>query len=91
MSIVLPPAASVPEEDYDDSTDSSDDDEPEPFDDWFSDSAACQPCRSLFEQKELPSVQEALAYDKDTHGFDLNAFCRTLGTWLCFVFVVIFF
>ncbi|EIM86222.1 S-adenosyl-L-methionine-dependent methyltransferase [Stereum hirsutum FP-91666 SS1] len=38
-----------------------------------------QPCQSLFEDKTLPSVSEALEYDKNTHGFDLNALCSKLA------------
>ncbi|KAJ7776814.1 S-adenosyl-L-methionine-dependent methyltransferase [Mycena maculata] len=38
-----------------------------------------RPCRSLFEEKVLPSVEEALAYDKGTHAFDLDAFCAQLA------------
>ncbi|KAI0671181.1 S-adenosyl-L-methionine-dependent methyltransferase [Trametes maxima] len=31
-----------------------------------------RPCRSLFEDKTLESVQEALAYDQNTHNFNLK-------------------
>ncbi|KAJ7505877.1 S-adenosyl-L-methionine-dependent methyltransferase [Mycena galericulata] len=38
-----------------------------------------RPCRSLFEDKVLSSVQEALAYDKESHEFDLDALCGRLA------------
>ncbi|KAJ7644712.1 protein arginine N-methyltransferase [Roridomyces roridus] len=85
MSIVLPPPTSIPSDDdrsdrEESGSESSTDDEPEPWDDWISDSAARQPCRSLFESnKELPSVDEALEYDRKTHGFDLDGFCGSIG------------
>ncbi|KAJ7465038.1 protein arginine N-methyltransferase [Mycena latifolia] len=81
MSVRLPPRSSVPEEDgSEDGTPSSaeDDDEEETWDDWISDSMQQRPCRSLFDEKDLPSVGEALAYDRNTHGFDLDVFCGRL-------------
>ncbi|KAF7365651.1 Protein arginine N-methyltransferase 3 [Mycena venus] len=75
MSIRLPPH-STPEDDSgsEEGTASTeeDNDEEETWDDWVSDSMDKRPCRSLFEDKVLPSVDEALAYDKASHGFDLD-------------------
>lgn len=65
--------------DDDSETASSVDDAGETWSDWVSDSMSKQPCRSLFEEKTLPSVSEALEYDKTVHGFDLNALCDKLG------------
>ncbi|KAJ6554983.1 protein arginine N-methyltransferase [Mycena vulgaris] len=82
MSVHLPPPSSIPEDDRsEDGTLSSaeDDDAEETWDDWVSDSMQQRPCRSLFDEKDLPSVEDALVYDKDTHGFDLDAFCARLS------------
>ncbi|TFY72550.1 hypothetical protein EVG20_g489 [Dentipellis fragilis] len=51
--------------------------EEETWSDWVSDSA--QKCQSLFEPKTFPSVAEALAFDRDTHDFDLEAVCKRLS------------
>ncbi|KAA1472227.1 S-adenosyl-L-methionine-dependent methyltransferase [Dentipellis sp. KUC8613] len=51
--------------------------EEETWSDWVSDSA--QKCQSLFEPKTFPSVADALAFDRDTHGFDLEAVCKRLS------------
>ncbi|KAI6039613.1 S-adenosyl-L-methionine-dependent methyltransferase [Pisolithus marmoratus] len=40
------------------------------FDDWVSDQAL--PCRSLFDQRDFTTVDEALRYDQSTHGFSLT-------------------
>jgi hypothetical protein len=45
--------------------------------DWVSDSG--RRCKSLFEDKLLASVTEALDYDKRTYGFDLDSFCKEKG------------
>ncbi|KAJ7712993.1 protein arginine N-methyltransferase [Mycena metata] len=82
MSVRLPPRSTIPEEDSgseEGSLSSSEDDEEETWDDWVSDSMEQRPCKSLFEDKVLPSVQEALAYDKASHGFDLDALCSELS------------
>ncbi|KAJ7119821.1 protein arginine N-methyltransferase [Mycena epipterygia] len=81
MSVHLPPRSSIPEDDSDDGTLSSveDEEEEETWDDWVSDSMEQRPCRSLFDGKVLPSVEAAIAYDKNTHGFDLDAFCAGLS------------
>lgn len=47
------------------------------FSDW-SDHAAL-PCRSLFDERVLPSVEEALAYDAQTYGWELGKECARLG------------
>ena len=62
-----------------DRSDSSSEDEDETWDDWVSDSMAKQACKSLFDDRILPSVSEALAYDKSTHGFDLEQKASSLG------------
>ncbi|KAI0248224.1 S-adenosyl-L-methionine-dependent methyltransferase [Lactifluus subvellereus] len=48
----------------------------ETWSDWVSDSANDRRCKSLFEDKLLASVTEALDYDKRTYGFDLDSFCK---------------
>ncbi|KDQ49228.1 hypothetical protein JAAARDRAFT_43018, partial [Jaapia argillacea MUCL 33604] len=76
MTIRLPHSAygdfTEPEHDPEisSSSGSEDDAEDNNFDDWVSDEA--QPCKSLFEEKTFPSAVEALAYDKATHGVDLE-------------------
>lgn len=66
-------------EDDGESEPSSNNDVEEMWSDWVSDSMAKQPCKLLFEEKTLPSVAEALEYNKGIHDFDLNAFCAKLG------------
>ncbi|KAK0244548.1 S-adenosyl-L-methionine-dependent methyltransferase [Armillaria nabsnona] len=77
MSLRLP-VADVIDEDGPSQSSSDEDDEDETWDDWVSDSAR-QPCRSLFEEKSFPSVEEALKYDNATHSFDLNGTCAKLS------------
>ncbi|PBK95719.1 S-adenosyl-L-methionine-dependent methyltransferase [Armillaria gallica] len=77
MSLRLP-VADVIVEDGPSQSSSDEDDEDETWDDWVSDSAR-QPCRSLFEEKSFPSVEEALKYDNATHSFDLNGTCAKLS------------
>jgi type I protein arginine methyltransferase len=60
------------------STSSSEDDDDENFSDWVDEDADQASCMSLFDDKKLLSVNEALAYDSATHGFDLNAICAHL-------------
>lgn len=82
MSIRLPAPPDVTEPDSDIETGSSsseDDDNDENWDEWMSDSITQQECRSLFEKKSLPSAEEALKYDKQTHGFDLTETCGKLS------------
>lgn len=82
MSIHLQVAPSAPQQEgpgaSDDRSSSSDEDDDQTWDDWVSDSATKQPTKSLFEDKLLPSVTETLAYDKSTHGFDLDETCTRL-------------
>ncbi|EGN97901.1 hypothetical protein SERLA73DRAFT_91051 [Serpula lacrymans var. lacrymans S7.3] len=59
-------------------SDSEDDEEDNNWDDWVSDQVAHQPCESLFEDRRFPSTTEALAFDKSTHNFDLEATCSRL-------------
>ncbi|KAG7444182.1 S-adenosyl-L-methionine-dependent methyltransferase [Guyanagaster necrorhizus] len=77
MSFRLP-VADVIDEDGLSQSSSDEDDDDQTWDDWVSDSAR-QPCRSLFEEKSFPSVEEALKYDNVTYGFDLNGTCAKLS------------
>lgn len=77
MSVRLP-AASDPVADPESGSESEGDDDQE-FGDWVSDSADRQPCKSLFGDDVLPSAAEAVAHDKQTHGFDLDALSKKLG------------
>jgi protein arginine N-methyltransferase 3 len=81
MSVHLPPRPDVAADDSsenDSLSSSEEDEEEETWDDWVSDSLEQRICKSLFEEKFLSSVEEALAYDKETHGFDLNALSSKL-------------
>lgn len=80
MSLRLPPPANFPNEEDEESdcVTSESDDEDQNWDDWASDSLIQVPCLSLFDTKTLPSVEEALVYDKKSHGFDLNEVCTRL-------------
>ncbi|KAI0322098.1 protein arginine N-methyltransferase [Amylostereum chailletii] len=75
------PASSTPVvSDNETDTDSSaagPEEEEETWSDWVSDSE--QPCKSLFEDKTLPSVADALAHDQTVHGFDLQAVSTKLA------------
>jgi protein arginine N-methyltransferase 3 len=71
------------------SPDSSSDEDDQTWDEWASDSVAAK-TSSLFEDKQFPSVAEALEYDKATYGFDLNETCSRLcssqyRTVLCYL------
>lgn len=82
MSIHLPPPtlsefSNDPTSDLE-SSDSDLSDSDQDWNDWISDSDGKQKCRSLFDDTVLPSVDEALIYDKETHNFSLNDFCKTL-------------
>lgn len=48
----------------------------ETFDDWVENEI---PCRSLFDDVDLPSVQDAINYDREKHNFDVNATLNKLG------------
>ncbi|KZT28706.1 S-adenosyl-L-methionine-dependent methyltransferase [Neolentinus lepideus HHB14362 ss-1] len=83
MSVRLPPSALAQQPRNEDreseGSELAEDEEDNNFDDWVSDSVDRQPCKSLFEDKILPSVTEALEYDRKTHNFDLNAMCSRLS------------
>jgi hypothetical protein len=55
------------------------------FEDWVSDQAQNQTCRSLFDDKSFPSATDALSYDKATHDFDLSSTCAKLSPYLLVV------
>lgn len=57
------------------STDTND----ETFDDWVEDPL---PCKSLFDDVELPSVNDALKHDLEKHHFDLNEVSKRLSEYL---------
>ena len=57
---------------------SEDDDDDQTYDDWVSASGDPR-ARSLFDERELANIAEALKYDRDTYGFDLGAFSKQLG------------
>lgn len=87
MSLHLPPPVDFSNSGNDsesDCTSSGDDDDDQNWDDWVSDSLARHPCRSLFDEKSFPSVEDALLHDKSTHNFDLNLVCTALGSQ-CFL------
>jgi protein arginine N-methyltransferase 3 len=50
------------------------------FEDWVSDQAQNQACRSLFEDKTFPSATATLSYDKAIHNFDLSSTCAALSS-----------
>ncbi|KAF8230032.1 arginine N-methyltransferase 3 [Tricholoma matsutake] len=62
-----------------DPSSSDQDDDDQNWDDWVSDSFAKQSCKSLFDEKTFPSVEDALLYDKSNHAFDLNDICCRLS------------
>lgn len=83
MSLHLPPPSnSVDSSDNEDDSQSSDEEneEEETWDDWISDSHTVG-CKSLFDVKVLKSAEDALVYDKKTHGFDLNEACTKLCSY----------
>lgn len=51
------------------------------WEDWVSDSASKRPCKSLFDDTNLTSVEDILMHDKTNHGFDLDATCSRLRKW----------
>jgi hypothetical protein len=60
----------------DDLSSGSSDVNDESWDDWVEDPS---PCRSLFEDLELPSVELALKHDREKYSFDLNQTLQRLG------------
>lgn len=49
------------------------------WNDWVDDNSQALATRSLFADSVFESPDLALQFDKDTHGFDLVAFCAQLG------------
>jgi type I protein arginine methyltransferase len=86
MSILLPAPKNIPdpEEHLESGSSSSEssDNEDQTWDDWVSDSEPQQECPSLFDDKILPSAEEALRYDSDTYGFNVDSICSELGMYL---------
>ncbi len=79
MSIRLPLAPVQNSATYDDGfSESSSSDQDETWEDWVDDSPP-KPCRSLFDDSEFPSVDQTIAYDKSTHGFDLGSAFTKMG------------
>ncbi|KAH9480672.1 Ribosomal protein arginine N-methyltransferase rmt3 [Psilocybe cubensis] len=84
MSLHLPPPACVADIVNDSDSDSvsssdSEDENDQTWDDWVSDSNEQQETKSLFDETVLPSVERALAYDSETHHFNLDDFCKNLS------------
>ncbi|TFK40493.1 protein arginine N-methyltransferase [Crucibulum laeve] len=61
------------------SSSSEEEEEDQNWDDWVSDSITRQECRSLFDDKTFPSVEEAVNYDKIAHGIDITEVCSRLS------------
>lgn len=62
-----------------DASSSTGDDDDENWDDWASDAAAANlPCLSLFDTTTHNGPAAALAYDRDTHGVNLDTLCKQL-------------
>jgi type I protein arginine methyltransferase len=83
MSLYLSHCSDVHNREEDTESDSGSsvqDDDDENWDDWASDSFAKQPCKSLFDEKTFPSIEDAFLHDRSNHGFDLNDICRKLCT-----------
>ncbi|CAA7261550.1 unnamed protein product [Cyclocybe aegerita] len=79
MSVRLPapPKFTGPIGDPESDPETSDNDQA--WDDWVSDSNGRQECKSLFDDMVLPSVEDALEYDKKTHNFRLDEICTKLS------------
>jgi type I protein arginine methyltransferase len=85
MSIHLPVPdnISVPYSDPIESSDSSEDeDKEETWDDWVSDSNTRQGCKSLFDEKILSCVEDAVTYDRENYKVDINELCKRLCKFL---------
>jgi hypothetical protein len=82
MSVRLPAPAHISDQinDDDDSgpSESESEDDDQTWDDWVSDSNVQQQCKSLFCDQVLPSLEAALAYDKETYHFSLDEACKRL-------------
>lgn len=57
---------------------STGEDDDQNWDDWASDSFQTQECPSLFDKSNFPSASEAIVYDREKYGFDLNTVCSRL-------------
>ena len=80
MSFHLPPQdnISVPNSDIEDSSASSEGEDEETWDDWVSDSNTRQGCKSLFDDKILSCVEDAVAYDRESYKVDIIELCKRL-------------
>jgi protein arginine N-methyltransferase 3 len=80
MSFRLPPPdnISVPNSDIEDSSSSSEGEDEENWDDWVSDSNTRQGCKSLFDDKFLSCVEDAVAYDRESYKVDIIQICKRL-------------
>jgi protein arginine N-methyltransferase 3 len=81
MSFHLPPPGnfSAPDSDLEGSSASSENEDEETWDDWVSDSHTRQGCKSLFDDKILPCVDDAVAYDRESYKVDIIELCKRLG------------
>jgi type I protein arginine methyltransferase len=81
MSFHLPPPdnISAPNDDLEGSSASSENEDEETWDDWVSDSHTRQGCKSLFDEKILSSVEDAVAYDRESYKVDIIELCKRLG------------
>ena len=80
MSFHLPPPdnISAPNSDLEDSSASSEGEDEETWDDWVSDSNTQQGCKSLFDEKILSCVEDAVAYDRENYKVDIIELCKRL-------------
>jgi len=80
MSIRLPPPSQNIEQAgntiSDSGTSDTDSDDDQGWDDWTSDTNAI--CKSLFDNEVFPSIQEAIAHDRESHNFVLDDVCKAL-------------
>ena len=80
MNTKLPLPSSLERSAGSDSVSSSTgEDDDQNWDDWESDSFQKQECPSLFDKSSLPSASEAIIYDREKYGFDLNTVCSKLS------------
>jgi type I protein arginine methyltransferase len=68
------------------SSSEDDEDEDETWDDWVSDAAANNTCKSLFDNDVFPSAADALRSDKSKYNFDLDEICGKLGETSLFIY-----
>ena len=80
MSFHLPPPenVSVPNSDIENSSASSEDEEEETWDGWVSDPNTRQGCKSLFDDKILSCVDDAVTYDRENYKVDIIELCKRL-------------